>query len=295
MYETLVIKWRAFVIWLQLKWCISLNWFGNRMRDIFGVGLRLQMNPLLANELVTLGSCFSIRVHGGEQTPILDAIAHLVATKDEMAIASLRTLFDRHAKDILDTPLASKFVIAQLQDVVAEALLALYTKSDAKKFVEAMLTTEEIFGLGYPVASRFIEYAVSEQMSQLDIALFSVGEQLLGMFDAEWAKRKRNVSYLVSYEYLYVSLKLIFGAYCITDDTCLRDAALTRLIVEYNHPDAQEGEWPHRPHDEVAKIIAYIIQGGVDYPEKMSMRLLLNPEQFAIDAKRYNIPLDTLP
>lgn len=159
---------------LRPLWVAPMNFLGDCVRRVLGVGPEWKMHQRLARRLVDRGSWFMIPLTSGTQSPIFDAIDYLVKHRDRESVPRLERLFERYTKSISTLYQErlhggtvtyvygpQNYMPLNVQLAAARGLLALLPHFKAKLFVARMLAVEHLGHLDERTIREFLAFAVS--------------------------------------------------------------------------------------------------------------------------------------
>jgi len=278
-----------------------LNWLGDVVRRMLGVGPSWIMYKKLARKLVDEGHWFFVPLTSGMQMPVIDAVFYLKEISDTDSIPRLKLLFGRYAgaQAVLDRYHWQEGVVTStygpgdhmpkdVQFYTANALLSLLPPDEAKEFVISSLSSPKMELLGHNTIRMFVYFLIDTGDMSMSSLLLDTGKFLKNMFEDEWYDIQRGTG--GSYDHLYGYEDCVYGAWKLaTNDN--KEEPLLMLVDEYNRQESDAVKIPgmriRRTHCHIEVLLYRMIYEDLASEEMEQKRVisLLDPKQFEHDTQ----------
>lgn len=187
---------------LRPLWVAPMNFLGDRVRHMLGVGPEWKMHLRLARRLVDKQLWFMIPLVSGTQSPVFDAIDYLVKKRDRESIPRLERLFEKyingattlhserlHGGTVTYVYGPQNYMPLNVQLASGKALLALYLHRDAQEFVTRMLAAGNMRRLDEHTIRALLAHAITTRM---EIDRLLLGRALLHVSNIAEGQRARS-------------------------------------------------------------------------------------------------------
>lgn len=257
-------------------WNAFSNWIGHHVRDISGIGPRMRMYRALSRSIVDTGERYAIPLSNGMQIPLLDAIDYLADIGDYDSIPRLKKLFGKYAQGLGETNKSYKwqdyavtiiygpddYLPGIIQTHTAKALILLLHPTETKEFITETFTHAHAQSLSNTTIQTFVDFVYKNEIREKISSLFlKTGKLLKVRFQREYENFQKGRRKYLSYDDLYSSEMLLYGAYQLSDNQ-EKEEALQLLIDEYNHStDSNSGnlDTTEKPRSAIRDIICEIV------------------------------------